>query len=72
MIGRGRRRRHSRGISCCSGALGPVVVVVDVLVPGVEDGGVQLLALQAPHLVGEALHHALLVIKVSLGERKNP
>ncbi len=51
--------------------MGPVVVV-EVLVPGVEDGGVQLLALQAPHLVGEALHHALLVIQVTLSGRINP
>jgi len=70
LIGRGCCRRHSRGI-CCGGALGPVVVV-DVLVPGVEDGGVQLLALQAPHLVGEALHHALLVLQVTLRGRINP
>ncbi len=70
MIGRGSRRRHGRGIICCGGALDPVVV--KVLVPGVEDGGVQLLALQAPHLVGEALHHALLVIQVTLRGRKNP
>jgi hypothetical protein len=70
LFGRGCCRRHSRGISCCSGALGPVVV--NVLVPGVEDGGVQLLALQAPHLVGEALHHALLILQVTLRGRENP